>query len=87
MEILEVANPVVTLVTALVVILVLWMVHALDRRLRVLQDHLDSARREIEQLDEGLRLLSTKGSDVAPEAIDLPAPPPAPEGAEDIELS
>jgi len=85
MGLLQVANPVVTLVTALVVILVLWMVHLLDRRVRVLQDHLESVRREVEQLDEGLRLLSMKGAAVQ-EAIDLPPPPAAPDDAEDLEL-
>lgn len=85
MEILQVANPVVTLVTALVVILILWMVHMLDRRVRVLQVHLESVRREVEQLDEGLRLLSTRGA-AAKEPIDLPPPPLPPADAGDLEL-
>ena len=61
-EILKVAGPVLLLAVVLTIFVLLWMVNSLNRQQRLLLERLDTLERELEQLHEGLVVLTGRGA-------------------------
>jgi len=61
LESFETAAPALLLVIVCTNIMVLWTINNINQRLRIAEDHLESVRRQQDEVDESISLLAKRG--------------------------